>query len=231
MAAVLVAGPDAVLSHYAAAELCGLRQAARRKYDVTVARRVRLPNIDSHEAILPADEITTVRGIPVTIVPRTILDLAAEVPQREVARLIHEADVKRLWSTLSLWDLLARYPGRAGTKAVRAGLGERDRGIPKNVFEDAFLAFLDANGLPQPETNVSLQAGKMLYEVDCLWRAQRLIVELDGRAAHDTARAFERDREKDRRLRVARWNPIRITWRQLEREQPELAADLATLLS
>jgi very-short-patch-repair endonuclease len=79
--------------------------------------------------------------------------------------------------------------------------------------------------------NVWLQAGKMLYEVDCLWRAQRLIVELDGRAAHDTARAFERDREKDRRLRVARWNPIRITWRKLEREQPELAADLANPLS
>jgi predicted transcriptional regulator of viral defense system len=126
MAAVLGAGPDAVLSHYSAAELWGLRQAARRKYDVTVARRVRLPNIDSHEAILPADEITTVRGIPVTIVPRTILDLAAEVPQREVARLIHEADVKRLWSTLSLWDLLARYPRRAGTKNVRAAcLGPR----------------------------------------------------------------------------------------------------------
>jgi Protein of unknown function (DUF559) len=212
--------------------ICGRFGSRPGRHEVTVARDVRLPSIECHRGRLPADEITTVRGIPVTIVPRTILDLAGVLPQREVARLLHEAGViKRLWSTLSLWDLLARYPRRAGTKKVLAALGERDMGIPKNAFEDAFLAFLDANGLPRPETNVWIQEGQKLYEVDCLWRAQRLIVELDGRAAHDTARAFERDREKDRRLRVAGWNPIRVTWRQLEHEQSELADDLASLLS
>jgi hypothetical protein len=36
---------------------------------------------------------------------------------------------------------------------------------------------------------------------------------------------------KDRRLRVAKWQPIRVTWRQLHREERELAADLAALLS
>ena len=99
------------------------------------------------------------------------------------------------------------------------------------MLEDAFLAFINTHNLPRPETNVWLKAGPKRYEVDCLWRAQRLIVELDGRAAHDTARAFERDREKDRRLRVARWNSIRVTWLQLQHEAAELAADVGALLS
>src|SRR5436190_2792743 len=231
MAAVLAAGPSAVLSHHSAAELWALRISSRRRHEVTVGRDVRLPSIECHQATLPPDEITTVRGIPVTTVPRTILDLAAKRPQREVARLIHEAEVNRLWDALSLCDLLARYPRRAGTRAVRAALAERDLGVPKNVLEDAFVAFIDKHKLPRPETNVWLKAGPKWYEVDCLWRAQRLIVELDGRAAHDTARAFERDREKDRRLRVARWNSIRVTWLQLQHEAAELAADVGALLS
>jgi very-short-patch-repair endonuclease len=68
-----------------------------------------------------------------------------------------------------------------------------------------------------------------MYEIDCLWRAPRVIVELDGRAAHDTARAFERDRAKDRRLTVAGWRPARVTWRQLASDEAELARDLVAL--
>ena len=143
MAAVLAAGPGAVLSHHSAAELWVLRVMARRRHTLTVARHVRVPSIETHQARLPQDEITTVRGIPVTTVPRTILDLAATASEREVARRINEADHKRLWDALSLWDLLARYPRRAGTKKVRRVLADRPTGVPKNVFEDAFLAFVE----------------------------------------------------------------------------------------
>ena len=229
LAAVLAAGPGAVLSHESAADLWCIRDMARPLHVVSVPRHVRLPSVETHHVTLPADEVTTVRGIPVTTVPRTILDLAAKRPEREIARLIHEAEVKRLWDRLSLWDLLERYPRRAGARTVRAALADRDPGVPKNVFEDAFLAFLDRHGLPRPEINVWLKAGTKWYEVDCLWREEHLIVELDGRAAHDTARSFESDRLKDRRLRVAGWDPIRVTWRQLHHQEAELARDLAAL--
>ncbi|MEA2430750.1 MAG: hypothetical protein QOI19_1223 [Thermoleophilaceae bacterium] len=112
---------------------------------------------------------------------------------------------------------------------MAAALGERDSGVPKNVFEDAFVAFLDRHDLPRPETNVWLSVGGQTHEIDCLWRNQRLVVELDGRAAHDTARAFESDRAKDRRLTVAGWRPTRVTWRQLRREEDQLARDLRAL--
>ena len=230
MAAVLAVGPDAVLSHYSAAELWGLRVPSGRRYQVTVPREVRSRRtIEIHQARLRADEVTTVRGIPVTTVPRTTLDLAARSPQRELERVIHESEVKRLWDPLSLGDLLRRYPGRAGTPRLRAALAERHSGVPKNVFEDAFIDFLDRHRLPRPETNVWLSVGRHTYEIDCLWRDKRVIVELDGRAAHDTARAFENDRAKSRRLTVAGWRPTRVTWRQLEREEDDLARDLRAL--
>jgi very-short-patch-repair endonuclease len=58
------------------------------------------------------------------------------------------------------------------------------------------------------------------YEVDFHWPAQGLIVETDGRATHDTAIAFERDRARDLDLELAGWHVIRISWRQL-RDQPD----------
>jgi very-short-patch-repair endonuclease len=61
-------------------------------------------------------------------------------------------------------------------------------------------------------------------------RAPCSIVELDGRAAHGTDRAFERDREKDRLLLVDGWRVVRITWRQLHDEAAAVVVDLRSLL-
>jgi hypothetical protein len=233
MAAVLSCGPRAVLSHRDAAAAWGLRHHAGSRFEVTLPfRRKPTPGIRAHYARLPGDEVTRVRGIPVTIVPRTILDAAASEPRRVVERLIHEAEVNRLTDRLSLPDLLARYPGRAGTPLVRAILEDRSfgAGVPKDVFTTAFLDFLDEYDLPHPELNVHLSIGEHLHEIDCLYREQRVAIELDGRAVHDTARAYEADRSKDRRLAVAELRPLRVTWRQLHRERGELAADLRSVL-
>jgi very-short-patch-repair endonuclease len=72
--------------------------------------------------------------------------------------------------------------------------------------------------------------GDRFFEVDCLWRAQRLVVELDGRFVHGTWRAAERDRERDRLLQVDGWRVVRITWRQLRDGAPTVVADLRRLL-
>jgi very-short-patch-repair endonuclease len=63
-----------------------------------------------------------------------------------------------------------------------------------------------------------------------VWPAQRLIVELDGRAVHDTAAAFERDRERDRTLHASGWRVVRVTWRQLHGDPEVVARDLRKLL-
>ena len=64
-----------------------------------------------------------------------------------------------------------------------------------------------------------------------MWPHAKLMVELDGRAVHATGRNFESDRARDRRLAVAGWLVIRITWRQLQDEPDAVAADIRDLVA
>jgi very-short-patch-repair endonuclease len=233
MAAVLASGPGAVLSHRDAAALYGIRPSSRREIEVTVPRRRHpRPGIEPRLAALPADEITTHEGIPVTTVPRTLFDLAAVRGRREVERAFHEAEVRRLYDPLSLADLLARYPRRRGAATVRAILAARDAGagMTRNDLEEAFLAFLARVGLPRPRVNHPLRVRGRWIEADCVWIEERLVVELDGRGAHATLEAFERDRARDRALAAAGWRVVRVTWRHLHDGADALAADLGALL-
>jgi hypothetical protein len=179
------------------------------------------------------DEVTVERGIRVTTVPRTLLDLAAVLPQHQVERAINEAEVRRLTDPLSLGDLVGRYPRRWGVPVIRSILAASRVGttVTRSELESRFLALLNDSGLPRPETNVHLLVAGRWIECDCLWRERRLVVELDGRAAHHTAAAFERDRERDRLLSAQGWRTIRITWRQLHEGVGSLVPDLRKILS
>lgn len=181
---------------------------------------------------MPEDEIGWVDGIPVTSVPRTILDLAASLPRAQLERAMNEVEVRGLWDRLSVPDLLERYPRRPGTAALRALLRDQlaMRGVTQNDFEERFAALLDAHGLPKPRFNADVAVRGRFFKVDCHWAAARLVVELDGRASHDTVRAFERDRERDRLLLVDGWQVVRVTWRQLRDEPRIVVADLRRLL-
>jgi very-short-patch-repair endonuclease len=227
MAAVLAYGPNAVLSHRAAAALWGMRAGAWVEVTVPNGQHRRI-GIQLHRANLPPDERTTHRGIPTTTVPRTLLDLSGVVERRHLRGALREAEHLRLTDPLSLQDLADRYPRRPGLKAVRALLTEASLGakIIRSELEERFQDFLIRAGLPLPQTNVAIEG----FEVDCVWPEQRLIVELDGHASHSPAHAFELDRARDRRLEAAGWRVIRITWRQLVQEPELVEADLRRLL-
>jgi hypothetical protein len=233
MAAVLAAGRGAVLSHTSAAGLLSIRHPANSHIEVTAPRRIRPPKgVRAYRRSLPDDEITVVDAISVTTVPRTLLDLATVLSPRQVERAIEEAEVKRLYDALSLADLVERYPGRRGTRVIKAILAVDRIGstITRSDLEERFLALLEPRSLPQPELNVPLAVNGGWIEADCVWRPQRLVVELDSRTIHGTPRAFERDRARDRALHAAGWRVVRVTWRQLHREANRLVADLRILL-
>ncbi len=234
IAAVLASGSAAVLSHRSAAALWGLRVASGTRADVTVARRLRArTGIAAHHAVLPADEVTVVRGIAVTTPPRTLLDLAAVVAPRHLERAVNDAEVLRLADALSLEQLVLRHPRRRGIAALRRILAHGRIGatVTRSELEDRFLAFLDRAGLPRPEVNAALElAHGHWIEADSLWRAQRLVVELDGYASHATRTAFEHDRSRDRALQAAGWRVVRVTWRHLAHEPATVAAQLRALL-
>ena len=214
IAAVLAAGRGAVLSHLSAAALWGMVPPRSRAADITTPRRLRRPAIHIHCASLPADEITLHDRIPVTTVSRTLFDLAGVVSVHQLRRAVHEAEIRRLWDSLSLADLLERHPRRPGAAAIRELIRSPDAGITRGIFEERFLDFLDANRFQRPATNVTFRLGDRFIEADCVWWEERVIVELDDHTTHGTRFAYERDRARDRTLVAAGWRVIRITWRQ-----------------
>jgi hypothetical protein len=231
MAAVLAAGDGAVLSHRAAAALSALWPPSH--LEVTVGRpRRALRGISVHVSSLAHDEVTAVRNIPVTTLPRTLLDLAAILPPHKVERVVNEAEVRRLSDPLSIADLVERYPRRRGIATIRAILNNLEIGgaVMRSELESRFLAFVRESGLPLPQLNAHPLGGRWL-ECDCVWRAQRVVVELDGRAAHFTKAAFERDRARDRVLTAHGWRVVRVTWAQLQHEPEAVAADLRRTLA
>jgi predicted transcriptional regulator of viral defense system len=127
MAAVLACGPDAVLSHRSAAALWGIREGSPTRADVSAPRELASrPGIRVRRAFVFADEGTIEAGIPVTTVPRTLLDLAAVLQPHELDRALEQAEALRLSDPIPLAALVERHRGRRGTARLRRAL-ERDR--------------------------------------------------------------------------------------------------------
>ena len=235
MAAVLAAGPGAVLSHHAAAALRGIRKTSRSTPDVIAPRNVDRPRINARRIALPPDETAVHRGIPVTTPARTLLDLAETMTRQQLEAAITEAEINRLGSPTSLAALLARHPKGPGTANLRRIVRDTDglgRTITRSDLEIAFLAFLDDHGLPRPRTNARIPlANGSTPMVDAAWHDHRLIAELDSYGIHTTRRNFEEDRARDRALTVEGWRVVRITWRQLRDRRATLAAELTVLLA
>jgi very-short-patch-repair endonuclease len=231
MAGVLSAGDGASLAARSAAHRWGMLRSGPSRVEVIVPReRRQLRAVRFHYGRIEPDELTTLRGIPITGVSRTIFDLAStESPQR-VAAAMKEAEVLRLFDDVSLATLLDRYPRRPGAALLRSLV---DATLPRtrSELELAFLEFLVARRLPLPETNVWMQVGDRWIEADCVWRPQKVIAELDGHAIHGTPHAFEADRARDRRLAAHEWHPIRVTWRAVHEEAAALEVDLRLLLT
>jgi very-short-patch-repair endonuclease len=124
-------------------------------------------------------------------------------------------------------DVCAR-PGRRGVRSVSQVLADFTAPPPtRSDFERDFLYLCRDAGLPPPAVNAEL-AG---YEVDCVWREERLSVELDSRTFHERRSAFEADRLRDAAVQLAGYRAIRVTHRRFYEEPGEVARTLRKLVS
>jgi hypothetical protein len=235
LAAVLACGPEALLSHRSAAALWGLRPDSRSRIDVTApGRRGRAPvAIDAHRhGSLRPDDRAVVRDIPCTSVARTLLDLAAVVPQRDLRNAIAQAEVIRAFDLSAVEAVIRRNARRRGVARLRRAVADHDPRLERSrhELERRFLDLCERAGLPPPEVNAPLSLDGTRIEADFLWRDAGLVVETDGRRYHGTAAAFERDRRRDQLLVLHGWRVIRCTWRQVTVSPFELTRTLRTLL-
>jgi hypothetical protein len=120
--------------------------------------------------------------------------------------------------------LVRRAIRQAEFKGLRLDGIETDR--TRSDLETAFLAFFRRHCIPPPEVNPKL--GR--YEVDFLWREEKLIVEADTFLYHRGSVAFQADHERDLDLRQQGYAVRRFTDLQIEKEPDMVAADIARAL-
>jgi very-short-patch-repair endonuclease len=231
MAAVLACGEDAVLSHRSAGKLWGILRPRRRSaangrgeestVHITVpgaGGRKRHRGISLHRSstLTPADCIRC-DGIPVTKPARTLADLRPMLSEAAFASAVREAEFLRL---------------PIGDDQSSVGDGARRRDSSKaprtrTELESMLMALARRHRLVKPEVNVKVDR----YEVDFLWRDQRLIAEVDGWESHGTRSAFEEDRARDARLTSLGYAVVRFTWHQVDREPQAVAQTIRNLLA
>jgi very-short-patch-repair endonuclease len=181
-----------------------------------------------HSTILEEEDRSIVDGIPVTAVPRTLLDLAAESHARRLSNAIDRAERTDLLDLDAVDELLCRSGRHRGRRSLEAALEiYRDPGFTRSRAELLFLALVRRAGLPRPATNVFV-AG---HEIDAYWEREGFAVEVDGWDTHRTRAAFEADPVRQEDLKLAGIDSIRLTARRIEREPENVGKRLAMLLA
>jgi len=230
LAAVLAAGPGAVLSHRSAAALHAIGPRPTR-IEITTPTEARPEGIAVYtRRRLDADEVTTVDGIPVTTVARTLLDLAGTLTPDRLAKALNEAELQRVFDGTAIEAALAKAATRKGAGELRKALAQlADHGpaLTRSELEDRFFALLDRHDLPRPRTNAWIGT----TEVDALWPEHGLVVELDGYAAHHSKAAFQRDRTKANALTRIGYRVLRYTYADVVSRAAETAATLRAFLA
>jgi Protein of unknown function (DUF559) len=229
MAAVLACGPDAALSHVSAAMLWGIWDGITPRWPhvsvPTHSGRRAAKGIAFHRSrTLRQNDVVKRKEIPLTTLPRTLLDVTATLTPKQLrstlrqAERLHNLDLPRLRQSL---DALLPSDHRRARLARVLDAYVPGTGQTEGDPETAYLAICAAYGIPLPEPQVPI--GR--YRVDFLWRDIGLAVEIDDRNSHDGHIAFRDDRVRERFLRAAGLELIRFTSQEVGREPAQVAAE------
>lgn len=233
-AALLAMGPEATLTHRTAGhEHVVLRARPTSTVDVAAPthRRPRR-GIRTHTARLDPRDVTTRRGLRFTTVSRTLLDLAAQLPEPQLQAAVDEARVQRRLHRPAIEATFARAPGHHGIGALRRAIARHDRGrgVPIGAFERRAIGFLRDHDFPPYVRNFTVKVAGEPFVLDVVWIEHRVGLEFDSRGFHDNEPSFAKDRRRSRRLGAVGWHVVRATWIDLDERPDELAADIRALL-
>jgi len=227
LAAVFAAGEGALLSGLAAAYLLGLVKGGPPMPEVTARTERRIEGVKTHRScFLNAQEILRVRGIPVTTVPRTLVDISSELSSDALARACHEAGVRYGTTPAQVEAELERRPNVPGARKLRRVI-HGDVHVTLSRLESRALELLRAEGLSLPLTNRPAGGRR----VDCRWPEHRLTVELDGYRFHNSRHSWEQDRRREREARARGDEFRRYTYGDVMEEPRFMLAELRLLLA
>ncbi|HET9593910.1 MAG TPA: type IV toxin-antitoxin system AbiEi family antitoxin domain-containing protein [Solirubrobacterales bacterium] len=228
-AALLAFNDNAVLSHRSAGWLWGLFSTCREEVDVTFAGKGRRSGIRIHRVMAISDLDTgTLQRIRVTSLPRTLFDIAASEPKRELERAVDRAKRRGLLDLYAIDQLLARRARVPGAAQLKQALVL----YRKPVFDRArsellFLDALEKEGERLPVLNSWVGE----WEIDAYWEAERFAIEVDGWETHGSREAFESDRLRQEEMKLVGIDCIRISARRIETEPQQVARRIRALLA
>jgi very-short-patch-repair endonuclease len=226
LAAVKACGKGAVLSGLAAAYLFGLVRGPAPRPEVTAPTERSVEGVRTRRRRLDDRDTTRWRGIPVTTVPRTLVDVASLLSLDGLARAAHEAGVRHRTTPAQVEATLARHPNAKGAANLRRVL-RGDVQVTLSELERRFLKLLREHRLPLPTTNK--RAGTK--RVDCRWQDHQLTVELDSYTFHNSRHAWEQDRKREREAHARGDQHRRYTHHDVTEEPAQMLRELRELLA
>jgi len=221
--ALLAVGPDATLVGPSALFVHGVL--AHPPVEVHVANCdgthcSHRPGIRLHRyAAIPASQLTTRRGLPVTKAERALLDSAPLLTPAELEHAFWEAIAIRATSKTKVRELLADSPGRAGCGQLRSLADPKRRGgRSESPPEQVALDLIRAAGLPEPVRQAPLYG----FKADLYWPEAGVVMEIDGEQFHneDVRPKFVRDRRKIRTFQEHGLQVLPVAPEELERPLP-----------
>ena len=226
-AAVLYAGPGAMLSHATGLWWRGLLDKQPRPLQVTTPRRCR--SLSGVKVYGRRDcERFLHKALPTTTVEQALLDYAATAPIERVRYALANADYHKVLDVPALQVIAGN--GRAGSTKLKNALTRHEPKLARtrSPLERLFLPLCEKFGVPLPDDVNVMIAGVL---VDAVWWQQKLVVELDGKGNHSSWGQIQRDRSNEMRLRAAGFDALRYGTLQLEEEPALVAADVIRRLS
>jgi hypothetical protein len=165
--------------------------------------------------------IATRQGIPVTLLTRTLVDLASELSEERLELALDSAF--RIYGQKARDALTRRVKSLAtaawpGLGNLRKLLAERD-GSFDSAFEVLVKRALWRSSLPTPVHNHPVfENGRFIAKVDFAWPDVKLVLQAHGLAHHLKSSRYRRDQQQESELQACGWRVIKITWRELQRD-------------
>lgn len=235
LSAVLAAGGGAVASHRAALVLWGLDGISSAPVEITApySHNPVPSGTIVHRTRRPV-EATSIGGIPVSTIERTLLDIAAVLLPLAATKAFESAFRRRLTTVDRMFIFLKERGGRGvkGTRMARRILtNRRDDTSTDSGAETEALYLMRRAGLPEPilQHRITTLDGETI-RLDFYWALLRKAIEIDGLDAHDSADKLDNDLQRQNKLMDLGIELRRFSARRIRQHPEEFIADVRRFL-
>jgi very-short-patch-repair endonuclease len=231
-AAVLRAGPRAILSHETAAELDGLVDKHSKLLHVTIPVSQRLRPIAGF-AIHRSSRILEARDPwllpPRTMIEETVLDLAEKAASfDDVIALLARACQRRLTFPVLIQLRVEMRAKLRWRSEILEALGDVADGV-HSPLEHRYRRDVErAHGLPTAKRQAQAVQGGRGIQRDVFYRQYGVVVELDGKASHADRRI--EDNRRDNAAAARGLITLRYSWADVTERRCATAFEVGTTL-